>query len=148
MIHFVPSVTLSARVVAGILGICLFAPCIASSPDEPTSPESTAESSRQGDNVGNSEEPVDFIREIQPILAKRCYACHGPDAPQRQGGGREGLRLDTRQGAFEDLGGYYAIVPGDLEESELIRRIQSDDPDEVMPPRDHRKSLRPARNKN
>lgn len=84
-------------------------------------------------------EAVDFNRDIKPILSDKCYACHGPDGEQRQGA--EGFRLDTEMGAAVDLGGYKAIVPRDLEQSELIRRIQSDDPDEVMPPADHRKAL-------
>ena len=86
-------------------------------------------------------EPIDFNRDIKPILSDKCYACHGPDATQRQGGGEDGLRLDTKEGAFADLDGNFALVPGDLEASELIRRISSEDPDEVMPPSDHRKSL-------
>lgn len=86
-------------------------------------------------------EPIDFNRDIKPILSDNCYACHGPDAGQRQGGGADGLRFDTKDGAFEDLGGYFAIVPGDLEASELIRRITTDDPDELMPPSDHLKQL-------
>ena len=86
-------------------------------------------------------EPIDFNRDIKPILSDQCYACHGPDATQRQGGGEDGLRLDTKEGAFADLDGHLALVPGDLEASELIRRISSEDPDQVMPPSDHRKSL-------
>ncbi|MDG2223860.1 MAG: PSD1 and planctomycete cytochrome C domain-containing protein [Rubripirellula sp.] len=86
---------------------------------------------------------IDFNRDIKPILSDHCYACHGPDADQRQGGGADGLRLDTKQGAFADLGGAFAIVPGDLEASELIQRISSADEDEVMPPGDHPKQLSP-----
>ncbi len=86
-------------------------------------------------------EPIDFNRDIKPILSDKCYACHGPDATQRQGGGEDGLRLDTKEGAFADLDGHFALIPGDLEASELIRRITCEDPDEVMPPSDYRKSL-------
>lgn len=89
----------------------------------------------------SSADPIDFNRDIKPILADKCYACHGPDAGQRQGGGENGLRLDTKQGAFADLDGHLALVPGDLEASALIQRIISQDPDEIMPPSDHRKSL-------
>ena len=84
---------------------------------------------------------IDFNRDIKPILSDKCYACHGPDSGQRQGGGEDGLRLDTKAGAFADLDGHFAIVPGDLKASELIKRITSDDEDEVMPPADHLKSL-------
>ena len=75
--------------------------------------------------------PVDFNRDIRPILSNRCYACHGPDAGKRKGLAKP-LRLDTEEGAFEDLGGYAAIVRGDPEESELIRRVATDDPGELV----------------
>ena len=69
--------------------------------------------------------PVDFSRDIQPILSQNCYECHGPDAHARKGD----LRLDQEGGA--DAG---VIVRGDAEGSELIRRITSADPDMQMPP--------------
>ena len=75
-----------------------------------------------------------FTRDIKGILSNRCVRCHGPDPEGRAGGGDEGLRLDTFAGATADLGGHTAIVPGKPEESELIRRITSNDPDVVMPP--------------
>ena len=59
---------------------------------------------------------VDFQREIRPLLSDRCFSCHGPDATDRD----SDLRLDSEKAARQDLGGYAAIVPGDLEESELI----------------------------
>lgn len=68
---------------------------------------------------------VDFARDIQPILANKCTACHGPDEANRAAD----LRLDDETTLESG-----AIEPGDPEESELIRRILSDDPDEVMPP--------------
>ena len=77
-----------------------------------------------------------FTRDIKGILSNRCVRCHGPDAESRHGGGDEGLRLDTFAGATADLGGHAAIVPGSLDESEIIARITSDDPDLVMPPPD------------
>jgi mono/diheme cytochrome c family protein len=91
----------------------------------------------------NAADKVDFNRDIKPILSDHCYACHGPDADQRQGGGVDGMRLDTKQGAFANLDGNFAIVPGDLEASELIQRITSDDEGETMPPPDHPKQLSP-----
>ena len=75
-----------------------------------------------------------FTRDIKGILSNRCVRCHGPDPEGRAGGGDEGLRLDTFQGATADLGGHAAIVPGQPDDSELIRRITSTDPDIVMPP--------------
>lgn len=73
---------------------------------------------------------IDFDRQIRPILSDKCFHCHGPDEATRSAG----LRLDTAEGASEDLGGYAAFRAGDLENSEGIRRILSEDPDEVMPP--------------
>lgn len=86
---------------------------------------------------------VDFNRQIKPILASTCFTCHGPDAAQRKGG-TDGLRLDTAEGALADLGGYAAIVPGDLHKSTLVDRITSSDPDEVMPPAATGKRLKSA----
>ena len=78
------------------------------------------------------EEPVDFNREVRPLLSDRCYGCHGPDADK---GRKAGLRLDEPEGATKKLkSGERAIVPGNLEESAMIARIRSSDPDEVMPP--------------
>lgn len=67
---------------------------------------------------------IDFSRDVQPILSDNCYACHGPDEGER----KAKLRLDTEEGALE------ALTKGEPETSELIARILSDDPDELMPP--------------
>ncbi len=75
-------------------------------------------------------EDIDFGRDIRPILAGACFQCHGPDERKR----KADLRLDTRDGLYEDLGGYAAVVPGDLVKSELIARLTTDDEDERMPP--------------
>ncbi|HYF35072.1 MAG TPA: PSD1 and planctomycete cytochrome C domain-containing protein [Prosthecobacter sp.] len=75
-------------------------------------------------------EKVDFNRDIRPILASKCYACHGPDDDKREAG----LRMDQRAGATKDLGGYAALAPGDPEASEVWKRIITDDQDDVMPP--------------
>ena len=75
--------------------------------------------------------PVDFNREVQPILSENCYHCHGPDAKAREAG----LRLDRREGALgktED--GAPIVAPGKPGDSELLTRIFSLDRDEVMPP--------------
>ncbi len=86
--------------------------------------------------------PLDFNRDVKPILSNNCYQCHGPDADERKGGS-DGLRLDTSEGATLDLGGYAAIVPGKPESSAVLMRIVSADPDEVMPPRHTGKRLSP-----
>jgi hypothetical protein len=80
--------------------------------------------------------PVDFRFEVRPILSKNCFACHGPDEAHREAD----LRLDVREVPIE-LG---AIVPGDPEASELIRRITSDSADEQMPPVETGHELTPA----
>jgi hypothetical protein len=73
----------------------------------------------------------DFAREVLPILAEHCLACHGPDVEAREAG----LRLDTEASATAALpSGNVAIVPGRPAASELIRRIETDDAAEVMPP--------------
>ena len=77
-------------------------------------------------------EVISFNRHIRPILSDACYACHGPDANQR----KANLRLDTKEGAFSDLGEYYAITPGDLSSSKLIWRITHPDAEQRMPPPD------------
>ena len=74
-----------------------------------------------------------YNRDILPILAENCFACHGADAESREAD----LRLDQREAAID----YGAIVPGEVDESVLIDRILSDDPDLIMPPKDSTKSL-------
>lgn len=75
-----------------------------------------------------SAEPLQYNRDIRPILAKNCFACHGMDANAREAD----LRLDERSSALE-MG---AIEPGQPEQSELVTRVESKDPDTVMPPPD------------
>ncbi len=83
---------------------------------------------------------IEFNRDIRPILSENCFACHGPDAAQRQAD----LRLDDHEAALAELAsGNHAIVPGDLEQSELVRRITSSDEAEQMPPADSTKKLTP-----
>ncbi len=73
---------------------------------------------------------ADFGRDILPILSGKCFQCHGPDEKKR----KAELRLDIRSGSRADLGGHAAIVPGKPGASELIKRVESSDPDEMMPP--------------
>lgn len=85
----------------------------------------------------SAEDKVDFGRDILPILSENCYKCHGPDDKTREAE----LRLDTFAGATRDLGGYQALNPKQPDESELIRRIESKDPDEMMPPPSSKRTL-------
>src|SRR5262245_16139871 len=80
--------------------------------------------------TASGERPLDFGRDVRPILSDHCYQCNGPDDNARP----SELRLDKRDSAFSDLGGYAAIVAGDADASEVVRRILSDDSDERMPP--------------
>ena len=89
---------------------------------------------------GTSTGDVDFRRDIKPILSNVCYRCHGPDSAERKGG-KDGLRFDTADGLFADLGGRVPVVPGKPDAGELIKRVTSTDPDEIMPPRGHGKPL-------
>lgn len=86
-------------------------------------------------------EPVHFQRDIQPLLADRCFACHGRDANHRQGGLRLDLVDAAKQGGDS---GVPAIVPGKPEKSELVARILATDDDIRMPPPDSKKNLSPA----
>ncbi|RZO14748.1 MAG: DUF1549 domain-containing protein, partial [Verrucomicrobiaceae bacterium] len=84
---------------------------------------------------------VSFNDQIRPILADRCFACHGPDSAAR----KAGLRLDREEFAKAALAetGNVPIVAGHANKSEIFKRITSNDPDEVMPPQDAKSELTP-----
>ncbi|WP_010583256.1 DUF1553 domain-containing protein [Schlesneria paludicola] len=84
-------------------------------------------------SLSAADAPLEFNRDVRPILTEHCFACHGPDSASRKGD----LRLDQRDAAISKN----AIVPGQLAESELIRRIESHDADEIMPPTASKKPL-------
>lgn len=88
----------------------------------------------QGDS-----EPVDFNRDIKPLLSDRCFACHGPDETARVAD----VRFDQRESVLEGKSesGLPVILPGKPQQSELIQRIESADPDRRMPPPDTPTSL-------
>ncbi len=73
-----------------------------------------------------ADESIAFGRDVQPILARRCFACHGPDEENREAD----LRIDSLESIIDNG----LIVPGEPDESELLRRVLSNDPDERMPP--------------
>src|SRR4051812_24644985 len=83
--------------------------------------------------------PVDYARDVLPILSDNCYHCHGPDEKAR----KAKLRLDTKDGAFRVRDDVAVIVPGKAEQSELVKRITSNDADERMPPADGIRKLSP-----
>ena len=80
---------------------------------------------------------IDFNIHVKPILSDKCFACHGPDKAKQ----KAGLRLDLPEGAFSRLPespGKFAIVPGNLGKSEVVKRILSEDPSYKMPtPKSH-----------
>jgi hypothetical protein len=83
---------------------------------------------------------LSFNRDVQPILSENCYFCHGTDKNQR----KAGLRLDSFEEATRDRKGTRAIVPGKSGDSEIIKRMLSTDPDEVMPPKDSHREVTKA----
>lgn len=90
--------------------------------------------------ASSAEEPkkLDFGRDVRLVLSDKCFKCHGFDEKQRAAG----LRLDTFEGATAALeSGAKAIVPGKVDESELLARINSTDPSVQMPPPETGKKL-------
>jgi mono/diheme cytochrome c family protein len=100
---------MSRKTALPIVGIFLVAPCALLLPSLAVAADA----------------PVDYARDIKPILASSCYVCHGPDEGKR----KAKLRLDVREEALKA-----AVKPGDSAKSPLIERIVSKDADEVMPP--------------
>ena len=90
-----------------------------------------------GDKSQAADPKLDFNRDIRPILSDHCYACHGPDLKAR----KADLRLDRKDDALRDRDGHAAIVPGDLEASELVARIEAEEDEVRMPPPKARKPL-------
>lgn len=86
-----------------------------------------------------ADDTLSFNRDIRPLLSDACFACHGPDNAKRQGD----LRLDLAEAVFADPK-KSVIVPGKPQDSELMRRIVSTDPAEVMPPPSTKKTLTAA----
>ncbi len=83
---------------------------------------------------------ISYNFHIRPILSDKCFACHGPDANKRE----SGLRLDKEEGAFmalKESPGKFALVAGNIEQSQVYHRIISTDPSELMPPPESNLSL-------
>jgi hypothetical protein len=84
-------------------------------------------------NRENKDEKISYNFDIRPILADKCFPCHGPDANKRQAG----LRLDIAKVAFDALKehpGAHALVPFKPDSSQVYLRISSDDTSMMMPP--------------
>ena len=92
--------------------------------------------------VARSDSPaaIRYNARVRPILSDKCFACHGPDEAQREGG----FRLDIKESAFGEAdSGFQPIVPGDVENSELVARILSEEEGYRMPPVETNKHLEP-----
>ena len=93
---------------------------------QPSSKEKSSKPSSPAPEV-RAPDPISYNFQVRPILATNCFRCHGKDEKSRKGK----LRLDVQEAAFEK-----AIKPGDPTGSELIKRLDSTDPEELMPPPD------------
>jgi hypothetical protein len=107
--------------LAGWPGLSLGATLAPSDPEEETAP--APDEKRPGSEIR-------YDRDIRPLLSDRCFTCHGPDEAKR----KAELRLDTQEGAYRESYGIAAIVPGDLEASELWHRVTAEAVRDRMPP--------------
>ena len=87
-----------------------------------------------------SAEDLRFNRDIRPILSENCFFCHGQDPKHREAK----LRLDVRSEALTEHDGGFAIVPGHPEQSEMVKRLLTHDPDDRMPPPESNRKVTPA----
>src|SRR5256885_2054172 len=87
-------------------------------------------------SAAEASEKISYNFQIRPLLAANCYQCHGPDEKRR----KKELRLDDRDTALKKN----TIVPGHADDSKLIKRILSDDPEEIMPPPETHRTLSAA----
>lgn len=78
-------------------------------------------------SLAQAAEPIDFNKQIRPIFKERCYSCHGAKKQE------SGLRLDKRQEAMAGGETGPAIVPGDTSRGLLLKYVQSEDPELIMP---------------
>ena len=87
--------------------------------------------------ISAAEQPTFDFRRVRAILSSQCFTCHGPDPAERQ----SNLRLDIPNTVGDQAGSHSVLTPGNPLEGELLRRIQSSDPDERMPPVEFGKGL-------
>ncbi len=123
---------LVCAVLCGLLLTPFRAPEASATPPEPPTPTPKAAPVAAKANTSG----IEYNRDIRPILAENCFACHGADSAARKGG----LRIDRREDAVEAK----AVVPGKPTESEMIRRVLADAADkDLMPPVKTNKKLKP-----
>lgn len=90
--------------------------------------------------LGTAEMAIDYSRDVLPILSENCFECHGPDENTREAG----RRLDTAEGAYQNLDGIVAIAPGKPDSSEVVYLMNTEFAEERMPPVDSNKELSEA----
>jgi hypothetical protein len=90
--------------------------------------------------AARAEDPIEYNRDVRPIFADTCFKCHGQDPKKREAK----LRLDIAEEAYKKRGLGFAIKPGDLKESGVWERIDSDDAGFMMPPPESNKKLSAA----
>src|SRR5205085_9248074 len=83
--------------------------------------------------------PLEYDRDVRPILSENCFPCHGQDSKKRMAG----LRLDSFAGATADRGGHAALVPGKPEASAVYQRITAQQTARRMPPASSNRHLNP-----
>src|ERR1700691_4807505 len=81
--------------------------------------------------LGVTPAKLEYNRDVRTILSDKCFKCHGPDSQAR----KAELRLDVRESALALHDGVPPLVTGKPEQSEIVRRIETDDPEDHMPPR-------------
>ena len=128
------------RVASGLLmTILLLASATVTQAVEPVAESQSTDDDKRAVPSSATDRPIVFAKDVQPILAKHCYSCHGPDVAE------SGLRFTDAEAAFaESDSGEHAIVPGDVEASMLITRVTTDDEWERMPPEGDRVSKKEA----
>ena len=111
----------------GLAATCLIAACANAVDAAPSETSATAK--------------IDFTRQVRPILASHCFKCHGQD----EGSRKAKLRLDVREDALKPAkSDELPIVPGQPDKSEVVRRILTDNEDDLMPPPGAKNPLTPA----
>ncbi|WOO39384.1 PSD1 and planctomycete cytochrome C domain-containing protein [Rubellicoccus peritrichatus] len=121
-------------IIAFVLPLFLLLGCADSTKEASVADmQSDAASAHEESGIAIKVEPISFNRDVRPILSENCYFCHGPDETNN----KADLRLDLRDAAIASG----VLVPGDAANSELVKRIMTDDVDDVMPPPDAHKTL-------
>lgn len=134
-----PSPQLMGRLIATVPVFLLSGVMILSGCKRADDPKTPRTEPKQQIGHETKSDSITFNAHIQPIISEHCYHCHGPDASTR----KADLRLDQAASATLDRGGYFAIKPFKPDESEILALIAATDPEDMMPPPEAHKRLRP-----